>query len=134
MRNVVNQMKLFSLVRTVLRCFGSIKDDYPSEMGAHLFKEPAGVGCEYGVRSSIKEPCWTFLICFNDLAIPSLKSSRVKDGMLLQGQHIDSSCSRDMFMPCQPEICFFPSAGIHILESPYIIQTPFHQRKTHQVI
>ena len=38
MRNVVNQMKLFSLVRTVLRCFGSIKDDETPEMGYFFSK------------------------------------------------------------------------------------------------
>lgn len=153
MWNVSNHMKLFSWVRTVLRCFGSIKDDGTPKWGI-FFKEPADVGCEYGVCSSIIGSCWTFSRTWQSLPSSLLKSrmgccSRVNTAVRLVQEicscpanlniahlttHATKMCASICKLTWHVQFCFCHSAGIHILESLYIIQSPSHQGKTHQVI
>lgn len=120
----------------------------------YVFKEPAGVGCEYGVCSSITGSCWTFLRTWQSLPSSLLKSrmgccSRVNTAVRLVQEicscpanlniahlttHATKMCASICKLTWHVQFCFCHSAGIHILESLYIIQSPSHQGKTHQVI
>ena len=125
-------------------------------MGYFFFKEPAGVGCEYGmygVCSSIIGSCWT-LRTWQSLPSSLLKSrmgccSRVNTAVRLVQEicscpanlniahlttHATKMCASICKLTWHVQFCFCHSAGIHILESLYIIQSPSHQGKIHQVI